>query len=262
MNRKPNPVLVVFVAGIGVFLIAPTLIVIVMSFSTQSSLSFPPPDYGLEWYRNFFENTRWTDALWTSVRVGLGATVLAVVIGTLTALGIVRGRFPLKGVVLAMVMSPMIVPIVIVAIGLYIVFVNWHLQGTLVGLIVAHATLGIPLVVVNVAASLQTLDRNLEMAAQNLGAGPLRTFQRVTLPLILPGVIAGAFFAFIVSWDEVVVTIFLSSTHVRTLPVVMWTVVRSQVDPTIAALATMLSLLTVALVSGGLLARHVARRRR
>jgi len=260
MNRRPHPLLISLVVLIAVFLILPTVLVIIMSFSSLSSLRFPPPDLSLQWYRNFFESPQWTDALWTSTQVALLATLTATVLGTLTALGLMRGRFPFKSAVTALILSPMIVPIVIVAVGTYLVFVDWRLQGTLSGFVVAHAALGIPLVVVNVAASLQTLDRNLEMAAQNLGAGPFRTFFKVTLPLIMPGVIAGALFAFIESWDEVVVSIFLSSPFVRTLPVVMWSVVRSQIDPTIAALAGMLTALTIVLLAGALLARNLGKR--
>jgi putative spermidine/putrescine transport system permease protein len=260
VNRRPHPLLISVVVLIAVFLIAPTILVIIMSFSSLSSLRFPPPDLSLQWYRNFFESPQWTDALWTSTQVALLATLTATVLGTLTALGLMRGRFPFKSAVTALILSPMIVPIVIVAVGTYLVFVDWRIQGTLLGFVVAHAALGIPLVVVNVAASLQTLDRNLEMAAQNLGAGPLRTFFKITLPLIMPGVIAGALFAFIESWDEVVVSIFLSSPFVRTLPVVMWSVVRSQIDPTIAALAGMLTALTIVLLAGALLARNLGKR--
>jgi putative spermidine/putrescine transport system permease protein len=258
MNRKPHPLLLVFAAAVGVFLIAPTVVVVVMSFSTSPTLSFPPPAYGLHWYQNFFSSPEWTTATWTSVKVALLATALATVLGTLTALGLVRGRFPMKNLVTALLLSPLIVPIVIIAIGMYLLYVRWALQGTLWGFVVAHASLGLPLVVVNVAASLQTLDRNLEMAAQNLGAGPLRTFMRITLPLILPGVISGALFAFITSWDEVVTSIFLASPFVRTLPVVMWSVVRSQIDPTIAAVAAMLTAVTVVLLMSVLLARRLA----
>jgi putative spermidine/putrescine transport system permease protein len=260
VNRRPHPLLISVVVLIAVFLIAPTILVIIMSFSSLSSLRFPPPDLSLQWYRNFFESPQWTDALWTSTQVALLSTLTATVLGTLTALGLMRGRFPFKSAVTALILSPMIVPIVIVAVGTYLVFVDWRMQGTLFGFVVAHAALGIPLVVVNVAASLQTLDRNLEMAAQNLGAGPFRTFFKITLPLIMPGVVAGALFAFIESWDEVVVSIFLSSPFVRTLPVVMWSVVRSQIDPTIAALAGMLTALTIVLLAGALLARNLGKR--
>jgi ABC-type spermidine/putrescine transport system permease subunit II len=258
MTRKPHPLLVAFVVAVGVFLIAPTIIVIIMSFSSLSSLRFPPPDLSLQWYRNFWQSPEWTDSLQTSVKVAILATTTATVLGTLTALGLMRGRFPFKSLVTGLILSPMIVPIVIVAIGTYLVFVDWRLQGTIFGFVVAHACLGFPLVVVNVAASLQTMDRNLEMAAMNLGAGPFRTFWKITLPLIMPGVVAGALFAFIESWDEVVVSIFLASPFVRTLPVVMWSVVRSQIDPTIAALAGMLTVLTITLLSGAMLARNLS----
>ncbi|HET7676906.1 MAG TPA: ABC transporter permease subunit, partial [Candidatus Limnocylindrales bacterium] len=144
----------------------------------------------------------------------------------------------------AFLLSPIIVPVVIVAIGMYFVFVGWRLAGTFEGLVIAHTVLALPFVVVNVGVSLRTLDRTLEMAAQNLGAGPWQTFRRITLPLTMPGIAAGALFAFITSWDEVVVAIFLSSPLVRPLPVVMWSQVRSKIDPTIAAVATMLMLVT------------------
>jgi len=262
VNRKAHPLIVAFVIAIAVLLIAPSIIVVVMSFSTGESLRFPPPGLGLEWYRNFWESPQWTEAGWTSIKVALLAMVTATVLGTLTALGLMRGRFPGKSLVTALVLSPMIVPIVIVAIGTYFVFVDWRLQGTLVGFVVAHACLGFPLVVVNVAASLQTMDRNLEMAAQNLGAGPFRTFFRITLPLILPGVVAGALFAFIESWDEVVISIFLSSTLMRTLPVVMWSVVRSQIDPTMAALAAQLTFLTLVILASTMFVRNLGARRK
>jgi putative spermidine/putrescine transport system permease protein len=262
MNRRPGKPLLVTGALVGLFLIAPTIIVLVMSFSSGMTLHFPPEGLSLHWYQNFFANSQWTSGVWTSVKVGAIATVLATSLGTLTALGFVRGRFPLRGVVMALVVSPMIIPVIIIAVGMYLVYVRWGIQGTLWGMVVAHTSLGLPLVVVNVVASLQNFDRNLEMAAQNLGAGPIRTFMRVTLPLILPGVVAGALFAFITSWDEVVTSSFLASPFVRTLPVVMWNAVRTSVDPTIAALAAMLSVFTIVLLSLAILARRLGSRKR
>jgi putative spermidine/putrescine transport system permease protein len=255
-------VLIAAVVLVALFLILPIVVIVVMSFSTGSTLQFPPSDLGLRWYRNFWDASEWTTSLWTSAKVAVLATVVATVLGTLSALGLVRGRFPMKGIVVGLFLSPMIVPIVIVAIGTYLVFVSWRLQGSVAGLVVAHACLGLPLVVVNVVASLQTLDLNLELAAQNLGAGPIRTFLRITLPLISPGVAAGALFAFIESWDEVVVSMFLASPTVRTLPVVMWSAIRSEVDPTIAAVASMLTVLSLALLSGALLTRNLGARRK
>ncbi len=231
-------------AAIAVFLVAPMLVIVPMSFSAGGELRFPPRGFSTRWYENFFAQDQWTSAALTSLEVGLATVVVATVIGTLTALGLARGRFPGKTLVNALFLSPLIVPVVVIAIGMFFVFVQWHLAGSLPGLVVAQSVLAVPFVVVNVAVSLRTLDRNLELAAQNLGAGPWRTFRHITLPLIMPGIAAGALFAFITSWDEVVVAVFLSSPIVRTLPVVMWSQVRSKIDPTIAAVATMLMVVT------------------
>jgi putative spermidine/putrescine transport system permease protein len=248
MSRRPRRVLTTVVLLIAIFLIAPTVVVMVMSFSSGRTLHFPPVGFSLQWYENFFKSAEWHRTLWMSLKVGLVSTALATVLGVLAALGFVRGRFPMKGLVTAIVISPFIVPGIVVAVGMYLMYVRWGLQGTMWGLVCAHTSLGIPLVTVNVVASLQNFDRNLEMAAQNLGAGPIRTFLRITLPLILPGVIAGALFAFITSWDEVTISIFLASPVARTVPVMMWSVVRSEVDPTIAALASILSVVTILLL--------------
>ena len=164
--------------------------------------------------------------------------------GHLLALGLVRGRFPGKSLVTGLVLAPLIVPIVVIAIGMYFVYTPWHLTGTLYGLVASHTCLAVPFVFVTVSTSLRTVDPTLEQAAQNLGAGPWRTFFRITLPLILPGVLAGALLAFVTSWDEVITAIFLTSPLVRTLPVVMWTQIRYEIDPTIAAVSTMLMGLT------------------
>ena len=165
---------------------------------------------------------------------------------------------PFNSLVTGPILSPMIVPIVIVAIGTYLVFVDWRLQGTIFGFVVAHACLGSPARGRQRGRQPSDDGPEPEMAAMNPGAGPFRTFWKITLPLIMPGVVAGALFAFIESWDEVVVSIFLASPFVRTLPVVMWSVVRSQIDPTIAALAGMLTVLTITLLSGAMLARNLS----
>jgi putative spermidine/putrescine transport system permease protein len=184
--------------------------------------------------------------------------VLATTIGTLTALGLVRGRYPARGLISALVLSPLIVPVVVIAIGMYFVYSDWRIIGSLEGLILAHTALAIPFVVVVVGSSLRTFDRTLELAAQNLGAGPVRTFYRITLPLILPSIVAGALFAFITSWDEVVVSVFLSSPAVRTLPVVIWGQVRTVIDPTIAAVATFLTGVTLTVLTFVLITRRRA----
>ena len=233
---------------VGFVLIAPSLVIVPMSFSPGRELRFPPPGFSTRWYENFFADETWTYAAITSGTVAFWTVAIATVLGTLTALGLVRGRYPGRAVVNGVILGPVLVPIVLVAVGMFFVMSEWRLAGTLSGLVIAHVVLALPLVVVTVGTSLRSVDRTLELAAQNLGAGPIRTFWRITFPLIRPGIVAGALFAFITSWDEVVVAIFMTNTLFRTLPVVMWSQVRSQVDPTIAASATMLTLLTASIL--------------
>jgi putative spermidine/putrescine transport system permease protein len=262
MNRKPNKGLIVAVVLVGLFLVAPTLIVMVMSFSSGSTLKFPPEGLSIRWYESFIDSSQWTRSVWMSAKIAVSTVILGTGLGTLAALGFVRGRYLGRGIVTTIIVSPMVVPAIVIAVGMYMVYVRWGMQGTMWGMVAAHTSLAIPYVIVNVAASLQNFDRNLELAAQNLGAGPIRTFFRVTLPLIMPGVAAGALFAFMTSWDEVIVSSFLASPQVRTLPVVMWDAVRTLVDPTMAALATMLTVLTVVLLIGATVVRKVGMRKR
>ena len=243
--KKPNLLLRIYGFFAVVFLIFPTLIIIPMSFSSGRTLKFPPPGYSLRWYENLLTSPLWTDSAISSLQVAILTAILATILGTIAALGLTRGQFPAKNLVQSLILSPIIIPLVIVAIGMFSVFVRWEIAGSIWALVIAHTVLALPFVVINVMASLRTLDRNLELAAANLGAGPLRTFWHVTLPLIAPGALAGALFAFITSWDEIVIAIFLTSPTLRTLPVVMWSQVRLEVDPTIAAAATILSVITV-----------------
>jgi putative spermidine/putrescine transport system permease protein len=245
MTGRGSILIYILAAAVATFLIAPLLIVMIMSLSAGSTLSFPPAGLSLRWYENILTSPLWSGSIVTSLQVGLLAALLATILGTLAALGLVRGRYPARGVVNALIISPLIVPIVVTAIGMYLVFADWGLTGSFIGLVVAHTVLGLPFVVIIVSASLQLMDPNLELAAQSLGADPLRTFLRVTLPLIAPGVATGSLLAFIWSWDELVVAIFLSSPITRTLPVVMWGQIRSRIDPSIAAVATVFLLITV-----------------
>lgn len=244
MNKINLPLRIFGIIAV-IFLLMPTVVIIPMSFSSGRTLKFPPPGYSLRWYENLFTSPLWTDSAISSLQVGILTAILATILGTIAALGLTRGQFPAKNLVQAIILSPLIIPLVIIAIGMFSVFVRWRIAGSILALVAAHTVLAVPFVVINVMASLRTLDRNLEMAAANLGAGPLRTFWHVTLPLISPGALAGALFAFITSWDEIVAAIFLTSPTLRTLPVVMWSQVRTEVDPTIAAAATILTLITV-----------------
>lgn len=243
MKIKSLP-LYIFGILVAFFLIAPTLVVIPMSFSSGRTLRFPPPGYSLRWYQNLFESPLWTDAIGNSLQLAIATALVATVVGTITALAMSRGKFPGYSIIQSLILSPIIIPAIIIAIGMFSTFVRWGISGTFFGLVIAHTILALPFVVINVMASLRTLDRNLEMAAANLGANPVRTFQHITLPIISPGVFAGALFAFITSWDEIVISIFLTDPGIRTLPVVMWNQVRTEVDPTIAAAATILTTIT------------------
>ncbi|HEX4897432.1 MAG TPA: ABC transporter permease [Candidatus Limnocylindrales bacterium] len=243
--RRPHRLLLLALGGLTVFfLMVPTLVVVPMSFTASQALTFPPEGLSLRWYEKMLTDRQWSTGFINSAQVAFSTAMIATVLGTLAAMGTVRGRFPGKGAVNALILSPLVVPVIIIAIGMFSVFVRWKIAGSLVGLVVAHTALAMPFVVVNVATALRTVDRNLELAAQSLGASPARTFRRITLPLILPGILAGGLFAFITSWDEVVVSIFLTSARFRTLPVEMWEQVRQVVDPTVAAVATTLLVVT------------------
>ena len=247
--RQPRRILMAALGALTIFyLLAPTLVIVPMSFTEAEILSFPPQGLSLQWYEHMLTDHQWSTAMVNSLIVAVLTTALATVLGTLAALGLSRGRFPGRSLVNGLVLSPLIVPVVVIAIGMFGLFVQWKISGSVLGLVLAHTALALPFVVVNVGTSLQTMDRNLELAAANLGANPRRSFMHITLPIILPGVVAGAIFAFITSWDEVVVAIFMTSARFRTLPVEMWEQVRQVVDPTVAAVSTTLLVVTTGLL--------------
>jgi putative spermidine/putrescine transport system permease protein len=257
--RQPRRLLMAALGALTVFyLLVPTLVIIPMSFTEASIMSFPPKGFSLQWYEHMFTDRQWSTGMLNSAEVAILTAILATVLGTLAALGLTRGRFPGRSVVNGLLLTPLIVPVVIIAIGMFSLFVQWRIAGSLLGLVAAHTALALPFVVVNVGTSLRTMDRNLELAAANLGANPRRAFMRITLPIILPGVLAGAIFAFITSWDEVVVAIFLTTARFRTLPVEMWEQVRQVVDPTVAAVATTLLVVTTVLLMLLLVVRRQA----
>jgi putative spermidine/putrescine transport system permease protein len=259
MHSRTSLGLRVFGVVVGLLLVMPTLVVVPMSFSSSAFLSFPPTGFSLEWYRAFFTDPVWMNAVGQSVQVALFTTVLSAILGILTALALIRGRFPGKGAVQVLILSPMITPIVVLAVGLFFVYSDWRILGSLGGLVLAHAVVAYPLVYIAVSASLQGLDQTLEQAAASLGASRSYAFRTVTLPLIAPGVLTGALFAFTVSWDELILSIFLSSPTVKTLPVVMWQQVQTELSPTLAVAATLVMLTTIALI---LLAAWVNGRRK
>lgn len=234
-----------------VFLVAPILIVVPLSFSAGSFFYYPLPGFSLRWYQDFFTSSFWLPSIRNSLIVGSAATLLATVLGTLAALGIWRARFPAQGMILAVLISPMVVPVIIIAVGVYFAFAPLGLTDGYSGLILAHTTLAAPFVVVTVLATLAGFDRTLLRAAAGLGARPFTTFRRVMLPLILPGVLSGAVFAFAASFDEVVIALLIAGPGQRTLPRQMFAGINDNISLTITAAATMLigiSLLLMAVV--------------
>jgi putative spermidine/putrescine transport system permease protein len=298
------------------FLIAPILIVIPLSFNAQpyftftpAMLHFDPVGYSLRWYdtlltfgmqgpahardsswwADVWANAKWVNAAKNSIIIGFFATIVAAVLGTIAALGLSRPEMPFRRAIMAILISPMIVPIIITATGLFffysspgfpypyfnadVPFVHWgyfstqdtfgwRLAGTYVGVILAHATLGIPFVIITVTATLVGFDRSLIRAAASLGANPTTTFFKVIMPLILPGVISGALFAFVTSFDEVVVVLFVGAPDQQTIPRQMWNGIREQISPAILAVATILVVISIAMLASLELLRRRSERLR
>ena len=262
-QRVANASLGVLTALVLLFLVAPILIIVPLSFSSGSFFHYPLPGFSMRWYHDFFTSSFWLPSVWNSLIVGSAATILATVLGTLAALGIWRSRFPGQALVLALLISPMVVPSIIVAVGVYFAFAPLGLTDGYSGLILAHTTLAVPFVVVTVLATLSGFDRTLLRAAASLGAPPVTTFRRVTLPLILPGVLSGAVFAFAASFDEVVVALLLAGPGQRTLPRQMFAGINDNISLTITAAATMLIAVSLVLmVAVGQLRRRSERLRR
>jgi putative spermidine/putrescine transport system permease protein len=230
------------------YLILPVLAIVPLSFSSSTFLVYPIPGWSLRWYQNLIASTEWRMAAKNSFIVAPSATVVATVLGTLAAIGLTKANFRGKALLMAILISPMIVPVVVVGVGMYLFFAPLGLANTYIGLILAHASLGVPFVVTTVAATLQGFNYNLVRASLSLGANPVTTFFRITLPVIAPGVISGALFAFATSFDEVVVTLFLAGANQTTLPRQMFTGIRENISPTIAALATILIIFSTGLL--------------
>lgn len=237
------------------FLIVPILVIVPLSFNsepffsfTEGMLTLQPEAWSLRWYEQVFNDPRWLLAIKNSFIIGFFATLVATVLGTCAAVGLARDDMPLRRFITALLLSPMIVPLIITAAGMFFFYSSLNLAGTYVGVIIAHAALGTPFVIITVTATLAGFDYSLVRAALNLGATPLRVFFDVILPLIRPGVISGALFAFITSFDEVVVVLFMAGPQQRTIPRQMFSGLREQINPSILAVATLLILLSIALL--------------
>ena len=238
------------------FLIAPILTIIPLSFNAQDFFTFTkemlaldPEGYSLKHYNDFFTNSSWQNALKNSFSIAPVATLLATAFGTLAAMGLSQSHVPFRRWIMVMLISPMIVPLIISAAGMYFFYSRIGLQGTYAGVVLAHAALGTPFVIITVTATLVGFDKSLTRAAANMGANPVTTFFRVQMPLIIPGVVSGALFAFITSFDEVVVVLFLGSAGQKTLPWQMFTGLREQISPTILAVATIMVVISICLLT-------------
>ena len=238
------------------FLIAPIVIIIPLSFNavpfftfTDAMLSFDPAGYSTKWYEDFFTDLNWQGAVRNSFIIAIFSTLISTSLGTIAALGLSRSEMPAKTVVMGILISPMIVPLIISAAGMFFFYTNIGLASTHVGVILAHAALATPFVVITVTATLVGFDQSLIRAAATLGATPVVTFFKVIVPLILPGVISGALFAFVTSFDEVVVVKFVGSYEQRTIPWAMFSGIREQISPTILAVATILIIISILLLA-------------
>ena len=266
-----------FLCGlIFLFLILPVLIVLPLSFNVEPYFSFTPgmlsfdreafslrwyedilrngmaaPDEPLSWawFADTWNNGQWMRAIRNSFFIGICATLLATALGTLAAIGLSRSEMPYRRLIMSILISPMIVPLVITAAGMFFFYSRIHLSQTYLGVIMAHAILGTPFVIITVTATLVGFDKSLVRAANSRGSGPITTFRRVQMPLIIPGVVSGGLFAFITSFDEVVAVLFLASPEQRTIPRQMWSGIREQISPTILAVATLLVILSIVLLT-------------
>ena len=237
-----------FCGAVLLFLMAPILAIMPLSFNSEPFFTYPMPGLSLQWYREFFDSQVWMLALKNSIIVAVLATILATTLGTLAALGLTRRECPMRATIMAVLISPMVVPIIVSAVGVYYFFAAVGLLNSITGLVLAHTALGAPFVLVTVTATLSGFNYTLMRAAASLGANPVEAFFRVMLPVIAPGVVSGALFAFVTSFDEVVMALFITGSEQRTLPRQMWSGIRESISPTITAVATLLIVFSIALL--------------
>lgn len=235
----------VFCALVFLFLILPVLIIIPMSFNPSQYLEWPPRAFTLKWYASYLNGPIWMSSTWRSFRVALCVAFLSSILGTLAAFSLVRGRYPGKDFLMSLLICPLIVPIIIKGVAFYYFFSKLRLVGTELGLILAHTCTGLPYVVVVVSSALVTFDTTLEKASMNLGASRLKTFFKVTFPIIRPAILSGALFAFFSSFDDVIIAIFLCGVSAVTLPKKMWDGIRFGLNPTITAVASIMILVSI-----------------
>lgn len=230
------------------FLLLPILFIAALSFGSSQWLIFPPPAWTTKWYQALFADPRWLEAAWTSAKIAGIVTVLSVLLGLLAAFGLVRGRFIGREALKALFLTPMILPVVVLAVALYAFFLRLGLNGTVTGFVIAHLVVALPFSILAITNALEGFDKSIEDAAILCGANPLEAKIRVTLPAISHGLFSAAIFSFLTSWDEVVLAIFMASPTLQTLPVKIWTTLRQDLTPVIAAASTLLVAFTIVLM--------------
>ena len=234
--------------AMALFLLLPIVFIVALSFGSSRWLIFPPPGWTLKWYEDLFADPRWIEAALTSAKIGLIVMVLSVVLGLLASFALVRGTFRGQAVLRAFFLTPMVLPVVIVAVALYAAFLRLGINGTLPGFVIAHLIVALPFAIITISGALETFDPAIEDAAVLCGASPWEARLRVTLPGIRHGLFSAAIFSFLISWDEVVLAIFMASPSLQTLPVKVWTTLRQDLTPVIAAASTLLVALTIILM--------------
>jgi ABC-type spermidine/putrescine transport system permease subunit II len=251
-----------FAGLIVLFLLAPLLVLVPMSLGSADIAEFPPRTLSLAQYRKFFASRPWLDAVITSAQVALATSAVATALGTMAAFALVRGDFPGKAMLSALLIAPRFVPVIITALAFYALLAATGLIGTATGLVLAHVVLACPYVIIIVSAALRGFDRTLEQASRSLGASPLRTVLHITLPIIRPGVMSAALVAFAISFDEIVVAIFIAGTRTATLPKRMWDSLVFEMEPTLPAISTLIVLATLLVFVAGAFMRRAAERLR
>ena len=249
MRLADHPLLKAMVALVSVFILAPIVIVVWIAFSSGSFLVFPPPSYGLRWFREFFARDEFVSSLWLSLKLGFIATTIGLVVGTLAAYGLFRiRRGAIRGALNVFFFSPLIFPEIVIAVALLLFLSGRGLAGSLIGLVVAHLVIIIPLVIQTVMATLGGYSVEMEEAAANLGASPVHIFFTITLPLIKAGVAGAAIFSFLFSFNDAVLAVFLRGPNTVTLPVQMFSYIRYQINPLVGAVSTLFILVTIAVI--------------
>lgn len=243
------------------FLIGPLFVIVPVSFSSAQYLTFPPPGFSLRWYERFFSSSTWIDSIVVSLQVAVLSSIVTMILAVLASIPLVREEFRGKMIIYGLLLAPMIVPLIVTAIAVYFLFVSIGLSGTILAISIGHAVVVMPLVIIIVSATLQGFDIRIERAAISLGAGPMQAFIRVTLPVIAPGILSGGAFAFLTSFDELMIPLFLGGPETQTLAVRIWHSVVLEIEPTIAAASTFLiGLALLVLVVTSLLTRIAKKR--